>query len=148
MIFCLGRVEGLITMEEKSIHEINDKSGPSVIEHFVGQENVKALVKTALEASWQDGSVFPNTVALGDAGLGKTAISNLIAKETASTCHEVLAGSFKNVSDLHGFPHAVPGGNANANRSTPPGPASTWPPSPPARPVSPAACPRPLFSPW
>ncbi len=90
-------------MEEKSINEINDLSAPSVIEHYVGQENVKALVKTALEASWQDGSVFPSTLALGDAGLGKTAIANLIAKETASTCHEVLGGSFKNVSDIHGF---------------------------------------------
>ena len=90
-------------MAEKTTHEINDLSAPTVIEHFVGQENVKALVKTALEASWQDGSIFPNTLALGDAGLGKTVISNLIAKETASNCHEILAGSFKNVSDLHGF---------------------------------------------
>jgi len=90
-------------VEEKQINEINDSSAPGVIEHFVGQENVKALVKTALEASWQDGTNFPNTLALGDAGLGKTAISNLIAKETASTCHEVLAGSIKNVSDMHGF---------------------------------------------
>jgi len=84
-------------------HEINDKSAPSVIEHFVGQENVKALIKTALEACWNDGQVFPNTLALGDAGLGKTALSNLIAKETASHFHEVLASSFKDVSDLHGF---------------------------------------------
>ena len=90
-------------MAEKTTHEINDKSAPSVIEHFIGQKNVKALVSTALEASWQDSSIFPNTLALGDAGLGKTAISNLIAKETASTCHEVLAGSFKNVSDIQGF---------------------------------------------
>lgn len=90
-------------MEEKQINEINDSSAPGVIEHFVGQENVKALVKTALEASWQDGTTFPNTLALGDAGLGKTAISNLIAKEMASNYHEVLAGSFKNVSDMHGF---------------------------------------------
>jgi len=90
-------------MEEKTIHEINNQSAPTVIEHFVGQENVKALVRTALEASWQDGSIYPNTLALGDAGLGNTAISHLIAKETASTCHEVLAGSFKNISDLHGF---------------------------------------------
>ena len=46
---------------ERIVSEINDKSAPSVIEHFVGQENVKALVKTALEASWQDGTVYPNT---------------------------------------------------------------------------------------
>ena len=90
-------------MPEKTIHEINDQSAPTVIEHFVGNENVKALVSTALEASWQDGSIFPNTLALGDAGLGKTAMSNLIAKETGSTCHEVLASSFKNVSDIHSF---------------------------------------------
>jgi len=36
-------------MEEKTIHEINNQSAPTVIEHFVGQENVKALVRTALE---------------------------------------------------------------------------------------------------
>ena len=30
-------------MAEQTIHEINDQSAPTVIEHFTGQENVKAL---------------------------------------------------------------------------------------------------------
>ncbi|MCK4887742.1 MAG: AAA family ATPase [Planctomycetes bacterium] len=89
--------------ERQVINEINDASQPQVIEHFIGQDKVKALVRTALEASWIDGGKFPDTLALGSPGLGKTQISHLIAKETASECKETLASDFSSISDLNRF---------------------------------------------
>ncbi len=90
-------------MDENKCNEINDLSSPHVIEHFTGQEKVKQMVKISLEACWADGSKFPDTLALGGPGLGKTAISNLIALEMGAVCKEALATSFRNISDLHGF---------------------------------------------
>jgi len=90
-------------MEKNKCNEINDLSSPQVIEHYVGQEKVKQMVKVALEACWADGSRFPDTLALGGPGLGKTAIGQLIALEMGAICKEILATSFRNISDLHAF---------------------------------------------
>ena len=85
------------------INEINDLSSPQVIEQFIGQNKVKSIVKNALEACWTDGCRFPDTLALGSPGLGKTQISHLIALEKASNCKEILASTFNNTADLHSF---------------------------------------------
>lgn len=90
-------------MSNKNINEISDSTQPQVIEHFIGQTKVKNLVQTALEACWMDGSRFPDTLALGSPGLGKTQISHLIAAEMGSECKEVLASSFTNAAELHSF---------------------------------------------
>lgn len=90
-------------MSNNNINEISDSTQPQVIEHFIGQSKVKNLVQTALEACWMDGSRFPDTLALGSPGLGKTQIAHLIAAEVASECKEVLASSFCNISELHSF---------------------------------------------
>ena len=90
-------------MSDKVVSEINDCSCPQVIEHFIGQQRVKEQVKVALEASWNDGSRFPDTLALGSAGLGKTELSHLIAKEMGTICKEALATNFKSMSDLNAF---------------------------------------------
>ena len=85
------------------VNEINDLSQPQVIEHFVGQEKVKQQVKVALEAGWTDGSRFPDSLALGGPGLGKTQISHLIALESGVVCKEVLASNISKMSELHGI---------------------------------------------
>ncbi len=90
-------------MNEKIVNEIGDCSSPQVIEQFIGQQQVKEQVKVSLEASWNDGSRFPDTLALGSAGLGKTELSHLIAKEMGTICKETLATNFKNMSDLNAF---------------------------------------------
>ena len=90
-------------MGNEIVNEINDLSQPQVIEHFVGQTNVKQQVKVALEACWTDGSRFPDSLALGGPGLGKTQISHLIALESGVVCKEVLASSISKMSELHGI---------------------------------------------
>ena len=88
-------------MNEKIVNEISDASSPQVVEQFIGQDRVKQQVKVALEASWVDGARFPDTLVLGSAGLGKTEMSHLIAKEMGTVCKEALSTNFKNISDLN-----------------------------------------------
>ena len=90
-------------MDEKVVNEINDCSSPQVIEQFIGQERVKQQVRIGLEAAWNDGTRFPDTLSLGSPGLGKSCISNLIAKEMGTSCKEALGNNFKNISDLQSY---------------------------------------------
>ena len=90
-------------MSEKVVNEINDCSSPQVIEQFIGQTQVKQQVRVALEASWNDGTRFPDTLCLGSAGLGKSCICNLIAKEMGASVKEALGNNFKNISDLQSY---------------------------------------------
>ena len=83
------------------ISEINDLSQPTILEQYIGQERVKALIQTALESCWMDGICFPDALALGSPGLGKTQMFKLIALEMATNCREILASSISNISDLH-----------------------------------------------
>lgn len=90
-------------MEEKTIHEINDYTAPSLIEHFIGQERVKQLVKTALEASWMDGNRLPHMIYSGPPGVGKSQLASILAKETGVELMEQLAQNLSGISDVQGF---------------------------------------------
>ena len=90
-------------MPEKTIHEINDYTAPSLIEHFIGQERVKLLVKTALEASWMDGNRLPHMIFSGPPGVGKSQLASILAKETGVELMEQLAQNLSGISDVQGF---------------------------------------------
>lgn len=78
-------------MEEKIVNEINDHTAPCLIEHFVGQERVKKLVRVALEASWMDGNRLPHMIFSGPPGVGKSQLASILAKETGVELVEQLA---------------------------------------------------------
>ena len=90
-------------MSENTIHEINDCTAPSLIEHFVGQERVKQLVNTALEASWMDGNRLPHMIYSGPPGVGKSQLASIIAKETGVELMEQLAQNLSGISDVQGL---------------------------------------------
>ena len=90
-------------MAENTIHEINDYTAPSLIEHFIGQERVKQLVKTALEASWMDGNRLPHMIFSGPPGVGKSQLASILAKETGVELMEQLAQNLSGISDVQGF---------------------------------------------
>jgi len=84
-------------------HEINDHTAPCLIEHFTGQERVKQLVRTALEASWMDGNRLPHMIFSGPPGVGKSQLASIIAKEMGVELIEQLAQNLSSISDVQGF---------------------------------------------
>ena len=70
------------------------KGGVSVvptINHWVGQQDVVARFRVALEASWNDAARLPHMLFVGGPGLGKTEMAQLAAREMGVTIHERLA---------------------------------------------------------
>lgn len=84
-------------------HEINDNTAPCLVEHFIGQERVKILIKTALEASWMDGNRLPHMIFSGPPGVGKSQMASILAKEMGVDLIEQLAQNLSGISDVQGF---------------------------------------------
>jgi len=89
-------------MNNETIKEVND-CRPQVIEQFVGQQQVVKRCKVALESSWNQGTALPHILMQGSAGLGKTELSHILAKEMGCELHEQLAQNIKSPTDLHAF---------------------------------------------
>jgi Holliday junction DNA helicase RuvB len=88
--------------ENKPINEASP-IGPQVIEQFTGQKTACELIKIALEASWASNSIFPSTLFYGPPGVGKSALSALIAKEIAGNFHETLAQNITSIEQMRGL---------------------------------------------
>jgi Holliday junction DNA helicase RuvB len=80
--------------------DINDIS-PTSISRLVGQEHVKQVVCVALDYAHQEGRKFDHAMMVGPPGLGKTAMSQIIAQEMATDFTELLGQSFGSVADLN-----------------------------------------------
>src|SRR3954470_8342824 len=78
-------------------------AAPQTIDHFVGAQQIKDRVRVALEATWNQGNgcVFAHTLAVGGAGLGKTEISRIIAREMGVELVEVLGQSVRSNAELN-----------------------------------------------
>ena len=80
--------------------EVNDVV-PSSLSHLVGQKQVIAQVRTAMDAAFEDGGRFDHSLLVGPPGLGKSQLANVIAQEMAADFHEILGQSITNVADLN-----------------------------------------------
>lgn len=91
-------------MDNEALHEIDDCSAPNVIEHFIGQERVKKVIRIALESSWMDGIRMPSMLFTGPAGVGKSQMAAIICKEVGnSELVETLAQNLKSIADVQAF---------------------------------------------
>lgn len=81
----------------------NGSPTPPTLNHVIGQSNVVAKLRVALEASFADSKPFPHTLLLGSAGLGKTTLAKLIATELAAEFHEGLGQTLGKPGALNGF---------------------------------------------
>lgn len=61
------------------------------INHWLGQPDVIARFKIALEAAWNDARPLPHMLFVGPPGVGKTELSHLAAREMGVRIHERLA---------------------------------------------------------
>ena len=63
---------------------------------FVGQQNAVERIELALNAN----DVFPHTLLFGGAGLGKTTLANIIAKENGGNLYTYTAPAIRTQQDL------------------------------------------------
>ncbi|HIE96088.1 MAG TPA: AAA family ATPase, partial [Fuerstia sp.] len=80
--------------------EINDIR-PTSISHIIGQDHVRQVVALGLDYAHQEGRKFDHSMMVGPPGLGKTAMSQIIAQEMATDFTELLGQSFNSVADLN-----------------------------------------------
>ena len=74
---------------------------PTSLRHLIGQTHVVKQVTVAIDAAQQDGWKFDHALLVGGPGLGKSAIAQVIAKEMATGCHEVLGQSLTSIVELN-----------------------------------------------
>jgi Holliday junction DNA helicase RuvB len=73
---------------------------PTSLENFVGQQQVVAAVKVALDACRNDNASFPHALFVGPPGLGKSNLVQIIANELAVDLTETLAQTLTGTSHL------------------------------------------------
>ena len=64
---------------------------PQTIDHFVGQSQLVARFRVALEAAWTDAAPLPHMLFVGPPGCGKTLLAHIAARELGVQVHERLA---------------------------------------------------------
>lgn len=73
---------------------------PGNFEEYVGQENIKNNLKILIEASKKRGDPLEHLLFYGPAGLGKTTLAHLIAKETNSQIKITSGPAIEKIGDL------------------------------------------------
>src|SRR3982751_900392 len=85
---------------------------PPTLNHVVGQRRAIQQLKTAIEAVINDraaaasGSEPPalgHVLMVGPAGVGKSTLSAIVAKELGAACHEELAQNIASAAQLQGL---------------------------------------------
>ncbi len=89
--------------KEKNNHE--DKNidlilRPTSWSDYVGQENVKKNLKMIMEAAKKRGEVCDHLLFYGQAGLGKTTLANLLAKEMGTNIKTTTGPALEKAGDL------------------------------------------------
>jgi Holliday junction DNA helicase RuvB len=78
------------------------------LNHVVGQSRAVAVLRTAIDAYFHDRQkakeeeAFPHLLMTGPAGIGKTLLSEIVAREVACNLHTELAQNIKTPEHVHG----------------------------------------------
>lgn len=73
------------------------------INHWIGQAEAIKRFRVALEAAWNDGMRLPHMLFVGGAGLGKTELAHVAAREMGVTLHERLAQVVSSMGTMNGL---------------------------------------------
>ncbi len=73
---------------------------PNNFNDFIGKEDIKLILKIAIENSLKLSSNLDHIIFYGNPGIGKTSLATIIANEMNRKIHYVQGGSIKMYSDL------------------------------------------------
>ncbi len=71
----------LLTSERRESDELNGSLRPQALDEFIGQEQARANLKVFIEAAKTRGEALDHVLFAGPPGLGKTTLSQIMAKE-------------------------------------------------------------------
>lgn len=92
----------------------NSNFRPTSFSGFIGNSQVKEQLRISVEACKKNNQVFGHTLFYGNAGCGKTTLSNILANELGYKIFSIVGSSIKNEADL--FILLVKIGNASKER--------------------------------
>lgn len=87
--------------------EINSQVVPT-LDHVIGQKTAVAVLRTAINAYFHDRTkateeqAFPHLLISGPAGVGKTLLSEIVAREVACNLHIELSQNIRTPEHVHG----------------------------------------------
>jgi len=73
--------ENLQEFLQRKSYLVDDKSRPNNLNDYIGQNDIKELIKISIEATKIKKSFLPHCLFYGEAGLGKTTLAYIIARE-------------------------------------------------------------------
>lgn len=88
------------SQEKKEDKVIDVNLRPQTFEEYVGQEQIKKNLHIAIGAAKKRGESLEHVLLYGPAGLGKTTLAHIIAKEMGSNIRVTSGPAFERVGDL------------------------------------------------
>ena len=98
----LRLVDSKIIPEEKKNNNFN-LARPQTLKDFIGQEQLKASLRIAIDASIYRKEPLEHTLLYGQPGLGKTTLAFLIANEMNTKCRIATAPAIERPRDIVGL---------------------------------------------
>ena len=93
--------ERLLSARTLSAEDETERSlRPHRLDEYVGQENVKELLKVYIEAAKQRGDALDHVLLYGPSGLGKTTLANIIAAEMGVSIRITSGPALEKTGDI------------------------------------------------
>jgi len=97
-------------LENQKLYLNNKLFRPSTFEEYIGQNKTKEILKNYILGTSSRNKVFPHTLIHGNAGFGKTTLSEILAVELNVKYHSTIGSEIKHLEDIIRKINLVDGG--------------------------------------